>query len=164
MIVNILLICIIVILLTAAFLFTILPLVVPGIIFTIAAALILVFWKGMAALGIWNLAVILLMGVLYFSFDWLGGALGAKKFGGSKYGVWGAIIGGILGIPLGGLPGVILGTVIGAAVFELLFNKEKFGQSLKIGFGAGLGFVLGTFGKVILVIIATISFVSGVWK
>jgi len=164
MLLNILLIGAIVILLAAAFLFTLLPLVVPGIILTITAALIFIAWKGVAALGVFNLAVILLMGVLYLSFDWLGGALGAKKFGGSKYGVWGAILGGILGIPFGGLIGVVAGTIIGAAIFELIFNKEKFGQSLKIGFGAGLGFMLGTIGKIILVTIATISFILGVWK
>lgn len=164
MLIDILLVVLIFVLLAAAFLFTLLPLVVPGIILTIAAALIFISWKGLAALGIWNLAVILLMGALYLLLDWLGGALGAKKFGGSKYGVWGAILGGIAGIPFGGLVGVILGTIIGAAVFELLFNKEKFGQSLKIGFGAGLGFVLGAAGKIVLVTIATISFILGVWK
>ena len=155
---------IIVILLAAAFLFTLLPLVIPGIILTIAAALIFIAWKGLAVLGVFNFSVILLMGALYLLFDWIGGALGAKKFGGSKYGVWGAILGGIAGIPFGGLVGVILGTIIGAAVFELLFNKEKFGQSMKIGFGAGLGFMLGAVGKIILVTVATISFILGIWK
>lgn len=164
MLLDILLISLIAIFLAAAFFFTLLPLVVPGIILTIIAAAIFIFWKGLAALGLINLIIILAMGLAYLLIDWFGGVLGAQKFGGSKYSAWGAIIGGILGIPFGGLIGVIIGVIIGAAVFELVFDRAEVEKALKVGAGAGIGFLLGSVGKIIVVAIATIAFLWGVWK
>lgn len=164
MLIDILLISLIAIFLAAAFLFAILPLAVPGIILTIAAALIFVFWKGVAALGVFNLAVILTMGILYILLEWFGGVLGAKKFGGSKYGIFGAIVGGLLGIPFGGLTGVLLGTILGAAIFEMVFDRAQFKNALKVGVGAGAGFLLGAVGKIIIVAVATFIFLWGIWR
>ena len=161
MILDIFLVCLIAILLALAFWFTVLPLFIPGIILTVAAALIFILWKGLAALGLFNFCLILAMGLAYLLIDWLGGILGAAKFGGSKYGIWGAIIGGLAGIPFGGILGVIIGTMIGATVFELLLNRAEIKRSLKIGLGAGVGFMLGAVGKVIVVSIATIAFIWG---
>lgn len=164
MFIDIILIILITILLGAAFLFTVLPLLIPGIILTIVAALIYIAWQGLAALGIYNLIIILAMGLAYLAIDWFGGVLGAKKFGGSKFGAWGAIVGGILGIPFGGLVGVIVGIIIGAAVFEFIFDRAEAQKALKVGLGAGLGFLLGSVGKVIVVGIATVAFLWGVWR
>ena len=164
MFLDVLLVSLISIFLAAAFLFTVLPLIVPGIILTIIAAAIFIFWKGLAALGLVNLIIILAMGVIYLLIDWLGGVLGAKKFGGSKYGAWGAIAGGLLGIPLGGLLGVIMGTMIGATAFEIIFNRLEIKKSLTVGLGAGIGFLLGSVGKIIVVAVATIAFLWGVWQ
>jgi len=162
MIWDILLVCLIAILLTSAFWFTVLPLFIPGIILTILAALIFILWKGLAALGIINLIIILAMGAIYLLIDWLGGVLGAAKFGGSKYGIWGAILGGLAGIPFGGIFGVIIGTMVGAMAFEFFLNRMEIRKSLKIGLGAGLGFMLGAVGKIIVVSVATIAFLWGV--
>jgi len=162
MLIDILLVCFIAILLALAFWFTILPLFIPGIILTIIAALIFILWKGLAALGIFNLCIILAMGLIYLLIDWFGGALGAAKFGGSKYGAWGAIVGGLAGIPFGGILGIIIGTMIGAMAFEYFFNQTEAKKSLKSGLGAGLGFVLGAVGKIIVVAVATIAFLWGV--
>ena len=164
MFLDILLISIIAILLAAAFPFTLLPLLIPGIILTVIAAVIFIIWKGLAALGIINLIIILAMGLFYLLIDWFGGVLGAKKFGGSKYGAWGAIVGGILGIPFGGFLGVIIGIVVGAAVFELIFDRAEVKRALTVGVGAGIGFLLGSVGKIIVVAVATIAFLWGVWK
>jgi len=162
MLIDILLISLISILLAAAFLFTVLPLIIPGVILTIAAAVIFILWKGLATLGLFNLIVILAMGLVYLLIDWLGGVLGAKKFGGSKYGAWGAIVGGLLGIPFGGLVGVLAGTILGAAIFEIIFDRAEIKNALTVGAGAGLGFILGSFGKIIVVAIATIAFLWGI--
>lgn len=164
MILDIFLVCLIAILLALAFWFTILPLFIPGIILTIIAALIFIFWKGLAALGVLNLGIILAMGLIYLLIDWLGGILGAAKFGGSKYGIWGAIIGGLLGIPFGGIFGVIIGTMVGAMAFEFFLDRAEIKKSLKVGLGAGIGFMLGAVGKIIVVSVATIAFLWGVWR
>lgn len=66
-------------------------------------------------------------------------ALGAKKLGGSKWGMIGAIVGVIIGLMVGNLPGMFLGSIVGATAFELIFAKKDFNQSLKAGLGSFIG-------------------------
>jgi uncharacterized protein YqgC (DUF456 family) len=87
------------------------------------------------------------------------GAVAAKKFGGSKYAMWGAIIGGILGalfatgmMPIvGTLIGAFLGAFAGAFLLEY-FHIHDFDSALKAGFGAFLGAVSGKLMKITLAI------------
>jgi len=70
----------------------------------------------------------------------------AKKYGSSKWGISGAMIGGIVGAVsgafftpvLGAIFGSISGVFIGACVLEFI-NKKSIKQSLLAGFGAFLG-------------------------
>jgi len=66
-------------------------------------------------------------------------ALGAKKLGGSKWGMIGAILGVIVGVIIGNIPGMFIGSILGATIFELLFAKKDFNTSLKAGLGSFLG-------------------------
>lgn len=75
-------------------------------------------------------------------------ALGAKKLGGSGWGMLGAIIGGIVGFIVGNIPGMFLGPLIGATVFELIFAHKDIKQSLKAGIGSFIGMFVSIFLKV----------------
>jgi uncharacterized protein YqgC (DUF456 family) len=68
---------------------------------------------------------------------------GTKKFGGSKKGVWGSMIGMLIGLFLGGPLGIILGTILGAFVGEILAGKEA-GKAIKAAWGSFIGFMAGT--------------------
>ncbi len=84
---------------------------------------------------------------------------GTKKFGGSKAGIWGSTIGlifgvvilPILGIVIGpfGLLGIILGPFLGALVGEMMTGKES-NEALRASFGAFIGFLTGTFMKLVI--------------
>ena len=76
-------------------------------------------------------------------------ALGAKRFGGSKAGIWGSILGGILGGIFFAPAGLILGPLLGAILGELLIGKGK-REALKAGLGAFIGFLAGIVLNVIL--------------
>ena len=163
MLIDILLWILIGVLVLMAFFFVVVP-VVPAIALTLTAALIYVLWQGVAALGLLNFWLILGLGLGYFFFDLIATLYGAKKFGASRWGLAGAILGGIGGALFGGPLGIILGTLAGAALFEYFFNKENARRSLKVGAGAAIGFLVGSFGKLIIVTIATILLIWGIFK
>lgn len=95
------------------------------------------------------LGVVVIISVL----DYVIPGVATKKFGGSKYGVWGTNIGLVFGllapVPLGFLWGPILGAFLG----ELLFNRSSTNQSLKAATGSFLGFLASTFMKFVISIV-----------
>ncbi len=89
--------------------------------------------------------------------DYIIPAVGTKKFGGSKYGTYGAIIGVIAGIFLPIPGGVIVGAFLGAFIGEFLKNNDV-AQALKAAFGAFIGFLVSTGMQLIVVIIFLIQY------
>ena len=76
---------------------------------------------------------------------------GTKKFGGSKKGVWGSIIGLIIGmffLPLGpfGIVSILLGPFLGAYIGETMSGKNSH-QATRAAFGSFVGFLAGTLVK-----------------
>jgi hypothetical protein len=102
-----------------------------------------------------TLAVLLVWAAIAEVVELLSSGAGAKKAGGGRAGLWGALIGGIVGgiwlsfipIPiLSTLVGVCLGTFLGAMIGELAAGRHV-GHSAWIGVGAARGRLVGTFVK-----------------
>lgn len=113
------------------------------------AGLVLAAWaEGFAYVGWGWLALLGAIAFLGYFIDFAAGAFGAKRFGASKAGMTGALVGGLLGLFFG-LPGVLLGPFVGAVAGELLARRGTQAAG-RAGFGAALGLALGAAAKLAL--------------
>lgn len=152
----------------AALGFTLIP-ILPGAMFVIPGILVYgwidnfhpfskLFWVGQ-----------ILITVIIFLTDNIAQAFGMKKMGGSKAGIWGGTIGmfviPMLISPLGPIAiifGPLIGAVIGAMVGELFMNRPSH-EILRVGFGAALSFLGGTFFKFLLVAVQVVWFYTRIF-
>lgn len=80
--------------------------------------------------------------------DWVVPAWGTKKYGGSKYGIWGSSLGFLLAFWMGPW-GVVIGPFLGAFAGEMIAGQTT-KKSLRAAWGSFVGFALGSLLKVIL--------------
>ncbi|MFJ1366805.1 DUF456 domain-containing protein [Capnocytophaga canimorsus] len=95
--------------------------------------------------------------------DFLIPGMGAKRFGGSKYGIWGANLGIVVGLffpPWG----ILIGPFAGALVGELLYDFSDTSRAFKASAGAFLGFLAGTFIKIVTALSFTLLYLYIVIK
>lgn len=133
---------------------------IPGTPLALIAAIGHRLYFGQTSINNIVLIVLILLTVVALVLDYLGSALGAKKFGATWRGMVGAVVGGIIGLFLG-LPGIILGPFVGATLFEMLGDKE-FKNAAKAGTGAVIGLALGAIGKSALCVVMIALFAVNV--
>lgn len=125
---------------------------IPGAPLALIGLLIFKLFSGDCGFG-WEVVIIAGIFVAIGSvLDYILPMALTKKFGGTKYGVWGSIIGLIVGLffpPVG----FIIGPFVGAFAGELAFASKDVNGALKSAFGSFVGFLVTTGYDLILCLI-----------
>ena len=129
-------------LLVAGLLGAVLPFV-PGPFLIFLAGIIHTWLRPESGMSWQGIAVLALLLMIAYVLDIASGAMGARWFGASKWGILGVFVGGVVGLFFA-LPGLILGPIVGGLTFELLLAKKEMRPAMKstwgtlVGTGAGL--------------------------
>src|SRR5690554_4179880 len=108
--------------------------ILPGPPLSWLGLLMLYLVKGIE-MDYWTLGISLFITIVVTILDYVIPAMGTKRFGGSKYGVWGTNIGLVIGLFVPPF-GFILGPFIGALIGELIFDSNNFNRALKAATGS----------------------------
>lgn len=135
----------------------------PGPLLIFAAGIIHTLLRPESGMGAWGFVILALLLVLSYVVDFASGAMGARWFGASRWGIAGVFIGGIVGmffIPFG----LILGPLIGGLAFEIIFAKKRLQPAAKSAWGSLLGTGVGLVLRLVVSVamIATF-FIDALW-
>lgn len=86
---------------------------------------------------------------------------GARRWGGSKYGIYGAMLGVLVGLFVFPPFGFLIFPILGAVAGELISGKQ-FKKAMKAGMGAFAGLVLGTMLKFSVTLVIAYYFIVNV--
>lgn len=149
-------------LLIVGFLGSFLP-VIPGPPLSWIGLLCLYFVKEIP-IDYWLLGITFFLMVLISVLDYIIPSQGTRRFGGSTYGIWGTNIGLIVGI-LAPIPaGFILGPFVGALIGEIIYDFRDINRALKAAVGSFIGFLAGTFIKIVVCLMFLILFCYKVYQ
>jgi uncharacterized protein YqgC (DUF456 family) len=127
---------------------TVLP-ALPGVTLVFAGLVVAAWADGFQRVGVVPLVVLGVLTLAALAIDFVASALGAKRFGATRYAVIGAALGTLGGVLLG-LPGLIVGPFVGAVAGELLSHGE-WRRATSAGVGTWVGLLFGTLAKLALV-------------
>lgn len=124
-------------------------------------ALLLIHFTGINEFTTTFLIVYLIINIIVQALDYVLPVYGAKRYGASKKGIWGSVIGMFLGFFFFPPFGVILGALIGAVAGELIAGKKE-SEAMRAGFATFIASLIMMVAKLALAVIMTFYFVKGV--
>ncbi|MGH7314115.1 MAG: DUF456 domain-containing protein [Candidatus Rokuibacteriota bacterium] len=134
----------------------------PGPLFILAGAVLWAFATDFAEIAVGRLAILAGLALATFLLNFVAGAIGARRYGGTRWGVVGAIAGAVVGLFFGPL-GLLIGPVAGAITGELLRGADLEG-SVRSGFGAMVGLLAGIVADFTIALVMVGLFLWWVWR
>jgi len=129
--------------------------VLPGTTIILGAAILHRIMLGSdKSIGWHTIVVLVLLTLVSYALDVLAGYFGAKYFGATKWGTFGAILGALIGLFFG-LVGLFIGPVVGAIVGEVIAGKRMIDAGR-----AGWGSLLGNVGAMLAKLIIALAMIS----
>jgi len=130
----------------------------PGVPLVFVGLLLAAWIDGFKKVGWVVMTILGLLTLVSFALDFLATSLGAKKAGASKLAIAGGALGALVGLFFA-IPGLILGPFVGAFLGELIARRGR-KQAMRSGLGTWLGLVVGTAGRLALIVAMVAIFVT----
>src|SRR5437764_4954530 len=131
--------------------------VLPGTTIILAAAIIHRIMLGPhKTIGWQTMIVLVLLTLATYAIDIFAGYFGAKYFGATKWGTFGAVLGALVGLFFG-LIGLFVGPVIGATIGEVIAGKRMI-EACRAGWGSLLGNIGAVLARLIIALAMIIIF------
>jgi uncharacterized protein YqgC (DUF456 family) len=128
----------------------------PGTPLIFGAALLYAYATDFETIGFGRLAILAVLAVVSSALEYVAGAAGARKFGGSRAAVIGAIIGAVGGLAWPPF-GLLVGPLVGAIAGEFMRTRE-FARSVRTGMGTAVGVIGGVLSHVALALVMVLLF------
>ena len=135
--------------------------ILPGTTIILAAAIVHRLMLGAEkSIGWKTIVVLVLLTIISYVFDFLGSYFGAKYFGATKWGAFGAIAGALMGLFFG-IIGLFVGPVIGAVAGEFIAGKRMIDAG-RAGWGSFLGNLGAIIGRLLIALVMITIFLVSV--
>jgi uncharacterized protein len=134
----------------------------PGTPLVMVGAVVYAVATDFAPVGGGRLAILATLGLAGWAMEHLAGVLGARRAGGSRAAVIGALVGALVGLAFAPL-GLLVGPIGGAIAGELLSGRDPVG-SVRTGVGAAIGVVVGVVAHLAFAVAMVALFVWWVWR
>ncbi|MCB1227315.1 MAG: DUF456 domain-containing protein [Verrucomicrobiales bacterium] len=149
-------------LLTLGALGTVVPFL-PGPLLIFFAAVVHTLLRPQSGLSAAGLILLGLLVVAAYFIDGASGAMGARWFGASRWGMLGVVVGGLVGLFFS-LPGILLGPLIGGFAFEMLFAKKSLKPAARSTWGTVVGTGVGMVARVVIAcVMLGVFFIDALW-
>ena len=110
------------------------------------------------------LVITLIVAIIIWTLDYIIPIVGTKKFGGSKKGIYGTLIGIVIGL-FSPIPfGILFGAFFGALIGELIHDNNNLYRAFKSSFGAIIGLLASVTIKFIVSFTYVILFLIKLWE
>lgn len=110
------------------------------------------------------LGITLIVAIIIWILDYIIPIVGTKKFGGSKKGIYGTLIGIVIGL-FSPIPfGILFGAFFGALIGELIHDNNNLYRAFKASFGAIIGLLASVTIKFIVSFTYVILFLIKLWE
>jgi uncharacterized protein len=134
----------------------------PGTPLIFAGALIYAVATDFSTIGAGRLTILAVLALAGWAIEHIAGALGARRAGGSRAAVVGAILGALVGLAFAPF-GLLLGPITGAVAGEMLSGRDPAG-SVRAGVGTAVGVVIGVAAHFGLALTMVALFLWWVWR
>jgi uncharacterized protein YqgC (DUF456 family) len=134
----------------------------PGPLLILVGALVWGVATDFARIGPGRLIILTALALLSYALNFVAAAAGARRYGATRWGLIGAVVGAFVGL-LFGPSGLLVGPTVGAVAGELLRGAELT-EGLRSGYGAAVGLLAGIVADVAIALMMIGLFLWWAWR